>query len=196
MNKVVNRFDKMMIISICSMIVEVVVGLLLLFLGDKFKANTIAVLLGTMLFVRGLFDIIKYIYDGIGNKVFVGSLFTGIVSSIIGVFICFYPTLVEFPTYKTLGILYGIYLIVKFVEKEFYGIKFLKSKEEIYALVCMTGILMLIGGLFIIINPLHSFVVYTIGMFSVALAVLEVNYDMLLRKRAKYIIKLFDKKAK
>lgn len=194
MEKVVKRFGKVINVSMLSLIVDILIGALLLFLSDEFAFNSNFVVVGVLMLVKGLASLIRYVYDGLGNKFFLFDLFTGIIGVVLGLFTCLSPFIKDLTLeYSNLGLLFGIYMISYALSKLYYAFIFKKMNEDIYPLVFMTGLLFFIIGLICIFNPLHSFVAYLIGVLIIAYGVLELNYYMLLRKKAKNIIKYFDK---
>ena len=64
MERLLQRFNRMMNISIAMVSFDIIVGLLL-FLGASFVNKVNAVLLGCLLLVHGLFQLIRYFYEGL-----------------------------------------------------------------------------------------------------------------------------------
>ena len=69
MSKVETRFKSLMLISLIMVVINVGIGALLTFYLD-FTSNVFAVIIGTVILLQGMFYLIRYLYDGLGKKVF------------------------------------------------------------------------------------------------------------------------------
>ena len=88
MNKIVDRFNKLLNVSLLFVIFDVVLGIMLLkFTEASFKI--IMILLGCFILVNGLFSLIRYFYDGLANKVFKPDLVNGLAGVALGLFAMF-----------------------------------------------------------------------------------------------------------
>ena len=85
MNKVIKRFENMMFSSLLMTIFSVIVGLVLIFC-EGFNTDTNCIIIGSFVLVNGLFYIIRYLYDGLGNKFFAIDLITGVICVLLGIF--------------------------------------------------------------------------------------------------------------
>ena len=190
MNKVIEKFNKIMNISILMLIIDIAVGVLLI-ASTSFATKIAAVVVGCLFLIRGIYFLIRYIYDGLGIRIFATDLIVGVASIIIGLFTIFNT----YETVKIIGIMYGIYLLVNGCNKLYYAIKFMKVNEEIYPLVTFITILYIVMGIVVIINPFKTFMLITrlIGYFIIASSLLDIIYSLLFKKRAKSILKLFTK---
>lgn len=175
--------------SIMILILDLIVGVLLVVKTD-FVTRICAVLIGAIIIVHGLFSLVRYFYDGIGNRFFFPELITGVAAIILGIFSILNVT----DTLVVLGIVFGIWIIVSGLEKFYYGLKFMKNKEEIYPLIMFISILFVIMGILAIFNPFSSFMIITklIGIFICASALLDIMNCMLFKRRAINLLKLFD----
>lgn len=200
MNKVIKRFENMMFSSLLMVFFNVLVGLVLIFFND-FSTKINYVIVGSFILVNGLFYIIRYLYDGLGNKFFAIDLITGVISVLLGIFtfINLKYRLLETDDFvltidKVMGIVFGIWLIVGFIEKIFYGIKFMKVNEEIFPLITFISVLFLVMGVIVIFNPFKAFMLISrlIGLFMVCAGLFESMVCMLFRRRSKYILKIFE----
>ena len=200
MNKVIKRFENMMFSSLLMVFFNVLVGLVLIFFND-FSTKINYVIVGSFILVNGLFYIIRYLYDGLGNKFFAIDLITGVISVLLGIFtfINLKYRLLETDDFvltidKVMGIIFGIWLIVGFIEKIFYGIKFMKANEEIFPLITFISVLFLVMGVIVIFNPFKAFMLISrlIGLFMVCAGLFESMVCMLFRRRAKNILKVFE----
>ena len=200
MNKVIKRFENMMFSSLLMVFFNVLVGLVLIFFND-FSTKINYVIVGSFILVNGLFYIIRYLYDGLGNKFFAIDLIIGVISVLLGIFtfINLKYRLLETDDFvltidKVMGIVFGIWLIVGFIEKIFYGIKFMKVNEEIFPLITFISVLFLVMGVIVIFNPFKAFMLISrlIGLFMVCAGLFESMVCMLFRRRSKYILKIFE----
>lgn len=189
MDKIVKRFENLMFSSLIMALLDVVVGVIFLVFTD-FTAKVNIVILGSLILVHGLFYLIRYIYDGLGNKFFAVDLIMGVAAIILGLFTIFNP----FDALKVMGILFCVWLVVNGIEKLFYGYKFLKNQEDIYPLTCFIAILMIVMGVLSAINPFKTFVLITrlVGIFVVCSGLFDAMICLLFRKRAKNILKMFN----
>ena len=119
MRKITNRFEKMMLISMGVSLIDVIVGVLFI-VCTSFSTKVNMVILGATILVHGLFYVIRYLYDGLGKKVFSVDLISGVASIILGVFTIFNT----FDPLSVLGILFCIWLFISGGEKLYYGILF------------------------------------------------------------------------
>lgn len=188
MDTVTNRFNKITNISILTYILDIIVGIFLI-TSAQMATKIGIVLLGSLILVKGLYSIIKYLYDGLGTRIFASELIIGVIGIILGVFTIFNP----FDILTSMGILTGIWIIINGLNKLYYSIVFMKSNEEIYPLITFISILYIVMGVTIIINPFNSFILITklAGYFIVTSALLDIISCLLLKKRFKNIFKLF-----
>lgn len=187
--KIANRFRKLINISFLVEILDVVVGLLLVFY-TSFSIKVCAVMMGTLVLIHGLFSLIRYFYDGLGSKVFAIDLVLGVTGVILGLFIIFNT----FDTLNFLGSLFAIWLIMVGVQRLFYGVKLIKINDEIYPLVCMIGILIVVMGCLVLFNPFDAFMLVTklVGIFILVNTVFEVMTLRLFKTRTEVLLDLFE----
>ena len=188
MNKVIKRFAFIENISICMLVIDFLIALLL-FKFSSLSVKINCVIFGSLLIVHGLFALIKYFYDGIGSRIFSSQLINSVVGIILGLFLCFY----DLQTIKTMGIIVGIWFIVDGIMKVYHSFIFLKHKEEIAPLVFMPALLIVIMGVLVIFNPFSMYVsvIRLLSIFMFGYVVLEGMNSMLYKKRAKNILALF-----
>ena len=189
MNKVVKRFENMMLGSLVMSLIDVAVGLLFILYTD-FTTKMNMIIVGSFIILHGLFYLVRYFYDGLGNKFFSFELIFGVAAVILGVFTVFNPM----DALKTIGVLFGIWLCISAIDKLYYGIKFITAHEEIFPLVTFLAILLLIMGVLTIFNPFKAFTLITrlIGLFMIASGLFDAVTWMLFRRRAKQLMKLFN----
>jgi len=188
MNKITERFKKMMIASIGIYGLDILVGLLFL-VCDSFSERVITVILGALLLVHGLFYLIRYIYDGLGKKIFALDVIFGGVAIIWGLFMMFAPA----ELLSSYLMLYGIGLCVIGLEMLSYGIVFMKKHEETYPLLTLTALLVIIMGILAILNPFKQFVLTLriISYFSLVTGAFGCSYSNLFKKRTKAILGMY-----
>jgi uncharacterized membrane protein HdeD (DUF308 family) len=188
MNKVTERFNKMMFASMGIFALDILVGLLF-FVCDTFTDRVSCVILGSLILVHGLFFMIRYIYDGLGRKVFALDVIFGVAAIIFGLFTIFVPT--EFISNYLL--LFGIGLCILGLEMFSHGIVFMKKREEIFPLVTSTGVLIIIMGIVAIINPFKDFVLTfrLVTYFAVATGVFGCSCSNLFKRRTRAILDMY-----
>ena len=189
MNKIVARFKNLLNISFLMVALDILVGLVLLFYTEL-AANVALVMIGCLMVVHGLFSFINYFYDGLGNKIFSIELIYGIVSLLIGVFVILNPI----TTIDILGVGFGIWLVVNGLEVLYYTVKFGKAHEDITSLIAFIGVIGVIMGILVIINPFSKFMLINklVGLFVVASGVFTIVRIILFKKRAEKILKIFE----
>lgn len=189
MNKIVDRFYKMMNISLAFVVLDIIVGFIFIKYADV-SAKLSIVILGSYILIHGLFNLIKYFYDGLANKIFHFDLFSGIFCLIIGLFAILFPK----KTLTVIGIVFGLWLLINGVVKLIYTYKLMKNNEEVYPLIGFISVLMVIMGIVVFINPFSSFMLITklIGIFTVCYGLFEAMSISLFKKRAKNILKIFE----
>lgn len=188
MNKVIERFKKMMYASMGIYILDILVGLIFFFF-DTLSDRVACVILGALILVHGLFYMVRYIYDGLGKKIFSIDVIFGVAAIIVGLFTIFTP--VEFVSSYLL--LFGIGLCIVGLEIFSFGIIFMKKKEETFPLVTVTGILILIMGIISIINPFKHFVLTfrLISYFVIATGLFGSSFSNLFMRRTRAILDMY-----
>lgn len=188
MNTVIKRFNKLMNTSIFMLLLDVLVGFLLVTKPDL-VTKVCAVLFGSLLVVHGLFDFIRYIYDGLNSRIFAMMLVTSISSVILGVFMI----LTHQAVLEIVGIVFGIWLLVNGLLRFYYSFRLMQIKDEIYPLTMFISVLILLMGILVIFNPFSSFMLVTklCGYFMMASSLLDAMYCLLLKKRSKEVLSLF-----
>ena len=188
MNKITKRFEKMMLLSLGVAILDIIVGILFI-ICTSFSTKVNVVILGSTILIHGLFYVIRYLYDGLGKKVFAVDLIAGVASIILGIFTIFNT----FDPLKLLGVMFFIWLLISGSEKLYYGIIFMKKQEDIYPLITFIAILYFVMGILALINPFELFMVISrlVGLFIICSGLFEILTCTLFRKRAKYILDMF-----
>lgn len=188
MSKITERLEKLMLFSVGINLLDILVGILfLVFTKLAIQSNT--VILGALILVHGIFFIIRYIYDGLGKKVFGADVIAGTAACILGLFTIFSP----FKALNVIGVLFGIWLIIVGLEKVYYVVLLVKNQEGIYPLILSMTILIFIMGVISIFNPFSTFMLITrlIGLFLICTGLFNSMACTLFKKRAKYILSMF-----
>ncbi len=188
MNKVTERFKKMMFASMGIFALDILVGIVF-FMFDTFSDRVCAVILGALLLVHGLFYLLRYVYDGLGKNVFAMDLIFGVCTVILGLFTMFTPE----QLVSSYLMLYGIGLCARGLEMLSYGIVFMKKHEETFPLITLTSILVIVMGVVAILNPFSQFVLTLrlVSYFSIATGLFGVMYSNLFRKRTRAILDMY-----
>lgn len=188
MNKVTKRFKSLMLVSFGVALLDIFIGIMFMAFTE-FSTKVNMTILGSTVVVHALFFLIRYIYDGLGKKVFAIDLIAGVASLILGLFTIFNP----FGALDIIGVLFCIWLLIVGAEKLYFGIKFMKKQEDIFPLVTFIAILSFVMGLLVLFNPFEMFMLITrlIGLFMICSGLFEIMTCMLFRKRAKYILDMF-----
>ena len=189
MNKVLDRYNKLLNVSLLFVVFDVVLGIMLLkFTEASFKI--IMILLGCFIIVNGLFSLIRFFYDGLANRVFKIDLMSGIAGVIIGT----YSILAKDVSLKVIGLVFAIWILIIGVIKAYYTIQLMKTDDETYPLFAFIPLLDILMGIVTLINPFQSFMIISkvVAMFIICYALVEGVYISLLKKRGKQILKLFE----
>lgn len=189
MNKVAMRFKKMMFASMGISILDILVGVLF-FMCNDFSNKVCSVIIGALILVHGLFYLIRYIYDGLGRKVFSIDVIFGVEAIIVGLFSMFNPL-------DNLGniylLLFGIGICIIGVEMMCYGIKFMSKHEETFPLITLMSLLVIIMGVLAIINPFSRFILTArlVSYFAIATGLFGCLYNNLFKRRTNAILDMY-----
>jgi uncharacterized membrane protein HdeD (DUF308 family) len=188
MTKIMERFNKMMFASLGIYALDIIVGILFL-MFNSVQDRVCCVVLGALILVHGLFFLIRYVYDGLGRKIFASDVIFGVAASIFGLFMIFVPA--ELLTHYLL--LYGIGLCIIGLEVMYYGIIFMKKREETYPLVTSTALLIIIMGILAILNPFKQFMLTLrlVSYFSIATGLFGCSCSNLFKRRARAILDMY-----
>lgn len=189
MDVIEKRFGILLLISMAMVLIDAMVGVSLFVFVDL-SSKISSVILGSLILIHGLFYLIRYVYDGLGNRFFAVNLVCGVAAIILGIFMYVNP----FDKLSTMGIMFGIWMFITAAEKLFYGIKFIKGHDEIAPLVTFISVLLFVMGILSIVNPFSAFMLISrlIGIFVVCYALFEIMVSRLFLSRGKEVLKLFD----
>ena len=188
MSKVETRFKSLMLISFIMVMINVMVGAVLTFYLD-FSSKIVAVIIGTVVLLQGMFYFIRYLYDGLGKKVFAIDLIMAVIDIVLGIFIIFFP----FESVSHVGIVFGLHLIGNSVEKLYYAYKLRAKQDPSYPLLIVIGLLLVLMGVFVMINPFKAFILSSklAGMFMLCAGVFEGMICKLFFDKTDTLLKLF-----
>lgn len=188
MSKVETRFKSLMLISFIMVMINVMVGALLTIYLD-FSSKVTAVIIGTVVLLQGMFYFIRYLYDGLGKKVFAVDLIMAVIDIVLGVFTIFFP----FESPGHVGIVFGLHLIGNSAEKLYYAFKLRAKSDSSYPLLIVIGLLLIIMGIFVMFNPFKSFILSSklSGMFMIGAGVFEGMICKLFFDKTDTILKMF-----
>lgn len=188
MEMVIARFKKMMNISMIMELLDVIVGLILFFC-TSFVVKVNAVILGSLLLVHGLFSLIRYFYDGLGNRFFAIDLILSVVGIILGLFTIIY----SFESVSLLGIMFGVWVICEGLEKGYYGFLLKKVEDSSYPIVWMLSVMVILMGALVLFNPFNAIILLTklIGLFLICESILEMVSFSIFKKRSKVMLEMF-----
>ncbi len=189
MDVVEKRFSILLLISMAMVLIDALVGVSL-FVFINLSSKITSVILGSLILIHGLFYLIRYVYDGLGNRFFAVNLVCGVAAVILGIFFYVNP----FDRLSSMGYLFGIWMFITGIEKLFYGIKFIKGHDDTAPLITFISILLIVMGIISMINPFSSFMLISrlIGIFVVCYALFEIMVSRLFLSRGKEVLKLFD----
>ena len=189
MSKIVERFNKLLNISFLMVAIDFIVGLLFV-LKPEISNKVSLIAIGSLILIHGLYALINYFYDGLGNKFYKIELIMGLIMVLLGVFVILNPI----TTINILAIGTGIWLLVNGIETGYYSIIFWKHNEEIAPLITFVSIAALAMGVIVMFNPFKSFMLVTklIGLFIIANAGINIIRIILYKKRSKNLLKMFE----
>lgn len=191
MKKEINK--NLNLITIGSIIMDVIFIALGVFLivNPELSTKVSGVLLGILLVVAGLYSIIKYILNMDSAFIFAFELIYGLLSAIAGILIMANPlSLANFIT-----IIVGLWFIISAGIKISIALQFKASKEETWVLNLVIGILTIIIGILLLINPFNAYIVLTtyVGIMLIIYAGMDIVEQFLFRKRAGEVTKILFK---
>ena len=188
MSKVETRFKSLMLVSYIMVFISVAIGALLTFCLS-FSSKVAAVIIGTVVLLQGMFYFIRYLYDGLGKKVFAIDLIIAVVDIVLGTFTIFFP----FESVGHVGIVFGLHLLGNAAEKCYYAIKLRNKQDSSYPLFFVITLLLVVMAGFVIFNPFKAYVLSTklSGLFMLCSGVFEGMMCKLFFDRAKVILKMF-----
>lgn len=152
MKQIINKFTNSVIIV---SIISIILGILFIIYPD-ISIKTIGLIIAIYMIIHG---IILCIFDFQTRKLFypVDNLFIGLISIILGVIIILKPTNLT----TLLTIILGVYILSNSITNIRIAID-LKEEDIPWTMMLLIGILDLIAGIIIIINPFEASISLTI----------------------------------
>lgn len=190
MEKVEKRFGTFQILSMLVAVFGLIMGLILLFFEKNISMTLYGKVISCIIVLYGLNSLVKYFYDGFANDVYKFEIVQGIALLILGLFMFF----ANMNVFNTIGKFFGIFYLLVGAMKGYYTYKFMKNNEDIFPLLLIMSILFVVMGVLSIVNPFNFFMIITrvVTIFLLVGSVLEVLIANLFKKRAKYILKIFE----
>lgn len=188
MTNVAERFKKLMLASLGVAVLDIMVGILFI-AYTSFSLDINMIILGALFLVHGCFYLIRYVYDGLGKKVFAVDLIAAVATFILGGF----TLLNNFEVSDIINVVFCVWLIIAGSQKLYFGVRLLKKQDVIYPLITFISVLFFVMGVVVLINPFKSFMLVTrlIGIFMVCAGVFEVMTCTLFKRRTNSILDMF-----
>ncbi len=178
-------FNKIIYGSWISSLLFLAFGIFL-FAKPKMANSLIGYFVGGLILVSGAVSLFNYFFAKKEIKYINFELIYGIITIIAGIAIIFNP--LSISSIVTLGL--GIWMVINGIMKLNTGIFLKKCKEETWVILLFIGILTLLSGILLIINPFKSTMIVTqvVGVFVIVYAILDIMHWLLVKKRSKEII--------
>ncbi len=181
-------FNKMLIGSIILNVLFLLFGIII-YLNPTITLELTGILLGIYFIIFGVYAIFEFIARE-NNPLFSLNILWGILAIIAGLFVMINP----FKIIKILTFALGIYLIIVSISKIIDSFKLKKYKYDGWSLILVIAIILLIFGIFIMINPMASMdLVEATGIFIILASILEICNAIMLYTKAKDILEIFKK---
>ena len=185
------NFSKILIGSIILNVLFLLFGIYI-YLEPYIALELAGIILGVYLILFGLFAIYEFIIRD-NNPLFSLNILWGILAIIAGIFIMIDP----FGITRILTFVLGIYLVIVGLRKVINALKLRKYKYDGWVLVLVIAIILLVFGIFIMINPMAAMdIVEVTGIFIILSSILEICNSIMLYTKATEIVNLFKKKEK
>ncbi len=179
-------------ISIIESVFFIAVGALL-FLNPGGFVEIVSYLIGAFALTYGIINIVKYAKNKeMGMAKFFLTL--GIILSAVGLFLIINPTFIG----SIIPSVIGVCLIINGIEKLMY-LKYVQEKNsEGYIISLVSGIVVLVVGIYLLFNPLSSTLIVTqiIGVIIIVYSVMDLIEKMRFRGFVKGTQKQIDKSVK
>lgn len=186
LDKMKLNFNKILIGSIILNVLFLLFGVII-YLNSRITIELTGIILGIYLMIFGVYAIYEFIIRD-GNPLFRLNIFWGVLSIIAGLFVIINP----FEFVKILTFTLGIYLLIISIRKIIDAFKLKKYEYDGWALMLAIAIILLIFGIFIIINPMASMdLVEATGIFIILASILEICNSIQLYTKANEVLNLF-----
>ena len=180
-------FNKSMISSIIISLISGIIGLVI-FLSPGLTDKLIGIIIGVIFLLNGSNTIYKFIKRD-GAKLYSFNLAFGIASAIIGILIIAVP----FTVTTFITVCLGLYLVTIGANKITYGVWFKIGNDSSWLITLTIGIMMMIIGILVIINPFDAKYTITeiVGLFIIISSLLDITNLILLKRRSEKIVQIF-----
>ncbi len=183
---IAKRFNQLILSTILADLLIAVIGVVMM-LVPEMSNKVIGILMGVAFLFSGASSIYKYFYRD-GAKLYSLNLFFGLISIIMGVVVMVYP----YSVMRFVTVCLGIYLIAMGALNLNYGRWFKIGNDPSWLITIVIGILLIAFGIIVIINPFADLsVTMVMGMFLLFLAIFQITDAIMLKQRAKEIVKIF-----
>ena len=186
LSKIKGTFKQAMLGNIIMNVLFLLLGVII-YLNPDVTAKTVGILIGIYFVLYGIFSIYEYLIRDIA-PIFRLKVFSAIISVLLGIFIMANPV----GTINVLTTCLGIYLIAFSVMKVMDALKFKSLGFDGWLLMFVISILLLVGGILVVVNPMASMdIIKVVGIFMILSSILEICNLLMLYGKAKDIEKLF-----
>lgn len=168
---------------------------LLLFLDPAGFVVLISYMIGILLLILGINNVLNYSKnrDLAINKTL---LVVGVILFIIGIFLIVKPTFIG----KIVPSIIGVCLIINALEKLMYLSYITDKNSEQYMISLISGIIIMIAGIFLLFNPLSGTLIVTqiigviIAIYSVMDIIEKTKYKKMFKTKSNEKVKIIDEK--
>ena len=168
---------------------------LLLFLDPAGFVVLISYMIGILLLILGINNVLNYSKnrDLAINKTL---LVVGVILFIIGIFLIVKPTFIG----KIVPSIIGVCLIINALEKLMYLGYITDKNSEQYMISLISGIIIMIAGIFLLFNPLSGTLIVTqiIGVIIIIYSVMDIiektKYKKMFKTKSNEKVKIIDEK--
>ena len=189
LEKIKIGFNKMLIGSIILNGLFLLFGILV-YSNPRVSLELLGTFLGVYFIIFGVYAIFEFIARD-NNPLYGLNILWGILAVIIGLLAIINP----FGISTILTFTLGIYLIIVSISKIIDALKLRKYKYDGWSLILVISIILLIFGIFIIINPIITTMEITevAGIFIILASILEICNSIMLYGKTKDVLELFKK---
>ena len=189
LEKIKIGFNKMLIGSIILNGLFLLFGILV-YSNPRVSLELLGTFLGVYFIIFGVYAIFEFIARD-NNPLYGLNILWGILAVIIGLLAIINP----FGISTILTFTLRIYLIIVSISKIIDALKLRKYKYDGWSLILVISIILLIFGIFIIINPIITTMEITevAGIFIILASILEICNSIMLYGKAKDVLELFKK---
>ena len=182
-------FSKMLIGSIILNALFLLFGIFV-YSNPRVSLNLLVIFLSIYFIIFGLYAIFEFIERN-DNPLYGLNILWGILSIIVGLIAIINP----FEVTSILTLALGIYLVIISISKIIEAFKLRKYKYDGWSLILVISIILLIFGIFIILNPIIAAMEITevAGIFIILASILEICNAIMLYTKANDVLELFKK---